>query len=156
MILASNELKKLIERGVVDALPENVSDIAIDVRLSNVFTCERPPDNYSNVVSLASGEIPNYQVMTLPSSGRFFLNPGAFCLTETVEYFEMPNDLSGLFTLRSALARSGLDQSVSFFLKPGWRGRLVLELRNNLRYHELALTPGQLIGQVTFFQNLGY
>lgn len=79
------------------------------------------------------------------------LEPGEFVLAETLEVFQMPEDISGLFFLKSSRAREGYEHSHAGFVDCGWHGsRLTLELKNNLRYSNLPLYPNLLIGQMVF------
>jgi deoxycytidine triphosphate deaminase len=125
----------------------------LNVRLSPIVYYERQkpiehshhdaiPDDWSKL--WAQYELDRYEPLIIA--------PGQFVLAETLERISMPKNVKGVFTLRSWVAKSGLDQAVSITLKPGWSGHLVMELRNNLQHSSLCLRPKASIGQIEFFQ----
>ena len=70
----------------------------------------------------------------------YLLMPGHFCLAETVELFNLPDDISAQFVLKSSRARDGLNHLLAGWCDPGWHGsKLTLELKNERRYHDLPL-----------------
>jgi dCTP deaminase len=92
-----------------------------------------------------------YQIYSNENMRDIDLSAGEFCKMQTAETFTMPNDIAGMFTLRSFAAQAGLEQSTSVWLKPGWTGKLILELKN-FQAFPIRLQPGLYIGQVCFFQ----
>ena len=83
----------------------------------------------------------------------FMIQPGEFCLAETVEVFNLPEDISCQFVLKSSRARSGLNHLLAGWCDPGWQGsKLTLELKNERLHHALPLYPGMKIGQMVFHQ----
>ena len=81
------------------------------------------------------------------------LLPGHFCLAETLEFFNLSDDLCSTFLLKSSRAREGYDHAAAGFADPGWHGsKLTMELKNNRRHHSLPLYPGMKIGQMIFHQ----
>lgn len=83
----------------------------------------------------------------------FVLEPGMFIKAKVAEYFSMPNNYTGIFSLKSAHAQLGLQQAVSVFIRPSWEGALVLELTNTSPLR-LVLTADMRIGQVHFFKTV--
>lgn len=86
----------------------------------------------------------------IPEHGAI-LKSKEFALFETEEYFRMPNSAYGVLTLRSWAARSGLEQSTSQVLKPGFEGHLVLEFVNELKHHEMLIHKMDPVAQIQFF-----
>jgi len=86
----------------------------------------------------------------------YLLLPGEFCLAESVEQFNLPDKfgaISAQFVLKSSRARSGLNHLLAGWCDPGWNGSvLMLELKNERRYHPLPLYPGMRVGQMVFFK----
>jgi len=81
----------------------------------------------------------------------YLLLPGEFCLAETVERFDLPEDISAQFVLKSSRARDGLNHLLAGWCDPGWHGsKLTLELKNECRYHPIELYPNLKIGQMVF------
>ena len=83
----------------------------------------------------------------------YLLMPGHFCLAETLEIFNMPDDISAQFVLKSSRARDGLNHLLAGWCDPGWHGsKLTLELKNERLHHALPIWPGLKIGQMVFHQ----
>ncbi len=81
----------------------------------------------------------------------YLLKPGQWILAETWETFNMPDDVAGLFFLKSSRAREGLEHSHAGFADPQWNGsKLTLELTNARQLRPLKLWPGKKIGQMVF------
>ncbi|QAA77187.1 MAG: Deoxycytidine triphosphate deaminase [Candidatus Bipolaricaulis sibiricus] len=80
----------------------------------------------------------------------FDLAPHSQVLAESVEAFEMPDDVMGLAFGKSSYARCGLLCNLTP-VEPSWRGRLTLELAN-LSPLPIRLHVGQGIAQVVFFR----
>lgn len=80
----------------------------------------------------------------------FELAPHSQVLGESLEVFNMPEDVLGLCFGKSSYARCGLLVNVTP-LEPGWRGRLTLELAN-LSPLPIRLHVGQGIAQVIFLR----
>ena len=81
----------------------------------------------------------------------YLLQPDEFCLAETIETFNLPDTISCQFVLKSSRARSGLNHLLAGWCDPGWHGsKLTLELKNERRFHDIALYPNLKIGQMVF------
>ena len=150
-LITYNGLCELVENGVItDVPPEHINAASIDVTLGPVVWLEAAGDG--GVVDLARKEVP-HMIPSEIGAGGFLLRPGEFCLAQTAERFNLPNDIGAEFRLKSGCARSGLDQALAVWCDPGWHGSvLTLELRNNLRSHALQLRRGMKIGQMVFWR----
>ncbi len=81
----------------------------------------------------------------------YWLKPGQWILGETFETFNMPDDIAGLFFLKSSRAREGLEHSQAGFADPQWHGsKLTLELTNARQLRARPIWPGMKIGQMVF------
>lgn len=80
----------------------------------------------------------------------FELAPNSQVLAESMETFDIPDDVMGLCWGKSSYARCGLLVNVTP-LEAGWKGRLTLELAN-LSPLPIRLHVGQGIAQVVFFR----
>jgi dCTP deaminase len=78
------------------------------------------------------------------------LPPHGFILAESVEYFQLPQDVFGLVSVKSTYARIGLGQAFTT-LEPGWKGILTLEL-SNLINNPIKLYVGEGIMQIIFLR----
>lgn len=149
-LITYSDILELINDGVVENFdPTCINGASLDVRLGDTIWKE----NYrGRVIDLSKKEVPGMMRHKLDDSG-FILDPGAFILASTMEVFNLPNNVAAEFRLKSSSARAGLDQALAVWCDPGWHGSvLTMELRNNLRYHWLKLTPGMKIGQMIFWR----
>jgi len=141
MILAYLELRRVIDDGVINALPENVNGSSIDVRLNNTFIFENPEDR---------GEKFGTQCID-----KISLKPRQFCLASTIEVFNLPLNISAEFRLKSSIAREGLNHNLAVWIDAGFTNSvLTLELFNVLTYHSIELTAGMKIGQIIFHRHI--
>ena len=97
-------------------------------------------------------ELLRFDISDRTEDSPYKLLPGHFCLAETRELFNIPDDISAQFVLKSSRARSGIDHLLAGWIDPGFHGsRLTLELKNVRRHHSLPLWPGMKIGQLVFY-----
>ena len=102
---------------------------------------------------LDTSELQLLDISDRTEENPYWLEPGEFCLAETIETFNLPDSISAQFVLKSSRARSGLDHALAGWCDPGWHGsKLTLELKNQRRHHALALYPNLKIGQIVFHQ----
>jgi dCTP deaminase len=149
-LITYSGLVELVDRGVIEGVePGRINAASIDVTLGDVIWIEDA--NHGGTVDLARKFVPNMIRVEMPPDG-FELQPGEFCLAQTREVFNLPDNIAGEFRLKSSGARSGLQQSLAVWLDPGWHGSvLTLELSNILQHHRLLLRPGMPIGQIILF-----
>lgn len=76
--------------------------------------------------------------------------PNSFVLARTMERFTMPDDVVGVCTGKSTIARSGLSIMVTP-LEPGWSGYLTLEYANTTPL-PVKLYAGMGGGQIMFYK----
>ena len=76
-------------------------------------------------------------------------------LVATLETFNLPNFLTGIFKLKSSRAREFYQHMLAGFCDPGWHGsKLTMELLN-FSTEPLPLYPGLKIGQIVFDLTFG-
>lgn len=152
MLLSYLELVELVEQGVITADPQNINGASIDVRLDKVILVEQKYFGALRVVDLSNKESPEMLPQSMNENG-FLLNPGQCILGSTMEMFNLPNDISCEFKLKSSAARCFLNNMLATWCDPGWHGsRLTLELKNDCEHHALLLRPGMKIGQMIFYR----
>ena len=145
MILSDTEIHDLITtQGMVQNHdPELINPASLDLRLGNLIMLE---------------SVQNHQMIPLDISRYtaehpYELVPGQFVLAHTVETFNMPEDVAGLFFLKSSRAREGYENLHAGYADPGWHGSaLTLELKNARQLQSLPIWPGLKIGQMVFFR----
>ena len=85
----------------------------------------------------------------------FFLRPGEAILAETEEVFNLPDNLSCMFKLKSSRARELYNHMFAGFGDPGWHdSTYTLELINLGKFNCLPIYPGLKIGQVIFWETM--
>ena len=156
MLLSYIELVELAERGVItDVQPGAINAASIDVHLGKHFKYEsRSRIGACPIIDLSEREpLPLNDVVC--EDGEFItILPGQFILAHTTEMFNLPNDISAQFLLKSSVARNGLEHAAATWCDAGWNGSvLTLELRNVTQYHRLRLKPGMAVGQMKFYRH---
>jgi len=141
-VLSDREIHKLCREGMIQPYEEELLNPAsLDVRLGETVMIE-----LAYQTPLKKMDINNYT-----KDNPFYLIPDEFILAHTVETFDIPDDISAQFALKSSLAREGLEHLMAGWIDPGFNNSvLTLELKNARRYHEIALWPGMKIGQIIF------
>jgi|TARA_R100000482_G_C5085373_1_gene128132 dCTP deaminase len=126
---------------VVPFNPELLNPASLDVVLGDQLMVE----------SIYQTEFVRFDISHSTESDPYWLQPGEFVLAETQETFNLPEDLSAQFVLKSSRARAGYQHMLAGWCDPGWHGsRLTLELKNVRLHHPLPLYPGLKIGQMVF------
>ena len=88
------------------------------------------------------------QIETITDDG-FYIQPKEFVLATTLEYIELPVDLTAFVEGRSSLGRLGLFIENAGWVDAGFRGQLTLELFNANSY-PIKLYPKMRICQLVF------
>ena len=105
------------------------------------------------LVEVDAGEFKPVDLSPFSKEKPFLLEPGVFCLAQTQETFNLPNDIAAKFALKSSRAREGYNHMLAGWCDPGWHGSvLTLELTNAKRFSCLPLYPGLKIGQMVFLR----
>jgi deoxycytidine triphosphate deaminase len=150
LITGRENLLKLINDGVIDALPSNAGNDSIDIRLDKELLLESDL-GYRQSVDLINGIGVNLHQFSIEHQ-PYELVKGEFCKGLSMETFNMPSNMIATLTLKSLSAQNGLGHALSNIIHANWSGKLVLELDNNLRFHNWTLRYGLLIGQIQFFK----
>lgn len=143
-ILCDVEIQQYINEGMVkNHEPELINPASLDLRLGNLIMLE----------SVASHKMIPLDISRYSVEHPYELVPGQFVLAQTMELFNMPEDLAGLFFLKSSRAREGYENLHAGYADPGWHGStLTLELKNARQLQSLPIYPGLKIGQMVFFK----
>ena len=148
-LLSYVDLCKVVSRGYLTNVdPAHINAASIDVTLGNTLMVEGEPEA---PIDLASKGTPGL-VETLFDT--FELEPNEFVLASTVQKFNLPNDISCEYKLKSSMARSGLDHLNAGWAESGFNDSvLTLEFKNLLQFTPLVLTAGMKCGQLIFFKH---
>ncbi len=144
MILSDITIKTLIAEGKLKVEPfseELVQCSSLDLRLGFEIARYRVRD-YIDVKN------PSWEIerQTVGREG-FFIQPKEFILATTLEYIELPPDLTAFVEGRSSLGRLGLFIENAGWVDAGFKGQLTLELYNANSY-PIRLYPEMRICQL--------
>lgn len=145
MILSDKTILSMLENKTLRIEPltkEQIQPASVDIRLGNTFSIV--DDTPSSVITLEN-EI-KYKTITTDS---FLIMPGQFVLATTMEYFELPDDLTAFVEGRSSLGRMGLFIQNAGWVDPGFKGEITLELFNANKC-AIELKAGRRVGQLVF------
>jgi dCTP deaminase len=148
MILHDLEIRRLCEqeRMIVPFDLDQLNPASYDLLLGNEIMIE----------SAVGDDLVRVDISEYCQEDPYYLRPGQWILAETWETFNMPDDIAGLFFLKSSRAREGLEHSHAGFADPQWNGsKLTLELTNARQLRSLPIWPGKKIGQMVFFLMAG-
>jgi len=112
---------KLVSEGVTSY---GLSSFGYDIRVANKFKVFT--NAYGETIdpkNMKSNCFVNIETDVL------ILPPNSFALAETVEYFEMPDNVLAICVGKSTYARCGIIVNVTP-IEPGWCGKITLELSN--------------------------
>ena len=145
MILSDKTILEMMEEGTLKISPleeGQVQPASVDIRLGNTFSIVK--DSPSGIITLEN-EI-KYKTIT---TDTYILLPNQFVLATTMEYFDLPNDLTAFVEGRSSLGRMGLFIQNAGWVDPGFKGEITLELYNANRC-AIELKAGRRVGQLVF------
>lgn len=156
-ILSYIELHELVSSGVIEkARFDAINSASIDIHLGPVILVERKdlsqgPDSIKRLDKKSQLEV---ERIDLGTDGEYCLAPGEFLLAQSREIFNLPNNISAEYKLKSSMARLGLEHLNAGWCDAGWHGSvLTLELKNMTEKHRIVLKVGDRIGQVVFFKH---
>ena len=142
MILCDWEIQNACHDGMVTPFEDALLNPAsLDVRLGAELLIE----------SAESPELKPYPLRYHTEAEPYLLRPGQFVLAQTIETFNLPDNIAAQFMLKSSRARGGLEHLMAGYCDPGWHGSvLTLELHNSRQLHPVPLWFGMKIGQMVF------
>lgn len=155
MLLSHTEICELIERGVIENTSyDNVNSSSLDIRLGENIKIETRTSTLGEVVSLRDRDNLNFIDFKLKPDDYFLLYPENFMLAHSIEKFNLPNNISAEYKLKSSMARIGLEHLNAGWCDAGWNNSvLTLELKNMSRYTTIKLHHKDKIGQIVFFKH---
>ena len=145
MILSDKTITGMLAEKSLVITPlteEQIQPASVDIRLGNSFSVV--DDTPSGIITLGS-QI-KYKTIT---ADTYLILPGQFVLATTMEYFELPNNLTAFVEGRSSLGRMGLFIQNAGWVDPGFKGEITLELFNANRC-AIELKAGRRVGQLVF------
>ena len=104
MILSDRTINRMLAEKTLVIEPvtkEQIQPASVDIRLGNTFSVV--DDTPSGIITLGSKI--EYKTIT---TDTYLILPGQFVLATTMEYFELPDNLTAFVEGRSSLGRMGL------------------------------------------------
>ena len=141
MILSDQTILQLLDQGTLTISPLEPGQLqpaSVDVRLGSTFSIVE--DSPSGVVTMEH----QIQYKTI-TTDTYVLLPGQFVLATTMEYFNLPDNLTAFVEGRSSLGRMGLFIQNAGWVDPGFEGEITLEL-----FCAIELRSGRRVGQMVF------
>jgi len=131
-------------------LEEQLQPVSLDIRLGTEFREFKHNSESPSIIHFDDDIEEEMEKTVISDDGTFILHPDEFVLSDTKEYFEIPDNIVGEVTGRSSIGRLGVTvhQTAGLF-DPGFCGKGVLELKN-VSERPVALEPGMRIAQMTF------
>ncbi len=145
MILSDQTLNKMRKSGdlVIDPItPESIQPASVDCRLGDHFLVL---ENHSMDSIKMDQEIQYREIV----ADKFTIAPHSFLLATTMEYIELPDNLTAFVEGRSSIGRMGLFIQNAGWVDPGFKGRITLELYN-ANSLPIELQVGRRICQLVF------
>ncbi len=153
MLLSDATIAEMIEAGdlvIRPWRPERVQPASVDLTLGRRFkVIDRSSRPY-----IDPEDIPEdlYREVDVEEDDQFIMHPGEFALGSTLEWVELPDDVSARMEGKSSLGRLGLMiHSTAGWVDAGWKGELTLEL-HNVSVMPIVLRPNMKIGQISFMR----
>ena len=145
MILSDKTIVRMLKERTLKIAPltsDQIQPASVDIRLGNTFCVV--DDSASSIITLESKI--EYKSIT---TDTYLIMPGQFVLATTMEYFELPNNITAFVEGRSSLGRMGLFIQNAGWVDPGFKGEITLELYNANRC-AIELRAGRRVGQLVF------
>lgn len=145
MILSDKTIQKMLKDKALVISPvkeQQIQPASVDVRLGDTFSIVE--DTPTGIITLDS-EVRYRTIHT----DTYILLPGQFVLATTMEYFELPDNITAFVEGRSSLGRMGLFIQNAGWVDPGFKGEITLELFNANRC-AIELRAGRRVGQLVF------
>ena len=159
MILNDLQIKKLAEdtvspminpfvsKSVEKGISYGLQSFGYDLRVSNEFKV------FTNIKGNTVADPKNFSednFVTVKDDESILIPPNSFALANSLEYFKIPRNVTGLVTSKSTYARVGLGNPPTV-LEAGWEGILVLELCNYTS-SSIRVYSNSGISQILFFK----
>ena len=133
---------------------EQLNPASYDVTLGDIIkVAEFNPDWFMN--PKVKPTFKTISIQNATEENPYLIEPGICFLASTQEVFNLPDNLSSMFVLKSSRAREFYNHMFAGFGDPGWENSTyTLELKNENRSAFLPVWPGLKIGQVIFMETM--
>jgi deoxycytidine triphosphate deaminase len=142
MILVDYEIEKLCELGLVSPYDRAlVNSTSLDIRIGNTAMIDTV-EGFEKYIGFDKYSQDN----------PYLLNPNECILVGTLEYLQLPKNISAELKLKSSRAREGLSHALAGWIDSEFCGVLTLELKNYSTKHPVKIYPNLRVGQLILHQ----
>lgn len=152
-LLAYDELIELVKKGYIKGVGiDQINGSSIDITLGNEILEEKVTFD-PRIIKLKNRDSLSMNLIDIKYT-PYLLRPNHFILAHSKQIFNLPNNISAEYKMKSTMARSGLNHMTAGWIDAGFSGSvLTLELHNVTRWHTIELNYGDRIGQIIFFKH---
>lgn len=147
MLLSDKTLKKLLKSGELVVTPltdESIQPASIDCRLGDTYL----EIDTSEMSSISMSEEIKYRKVV---KDKITIPAHSFILATTMEYLEIPDNITAFVEGRSSVGRMGLFIHNAGLIDAGFKGKVTLELYN-ANSLPIILESGRRICQFVFYK----
>ena len=128
MILSDGTIKTLLDQGTLKVSPlceQSIQPASIDLRLGRHYLTVE--DQYMEAGCITLTDEIKYREL---EGDTIIIPPNSFLLATTMEYMEIPDNMTAFVEGRSSVGRMGLFIQNAGWVDPGFKGEITLELFN--------------------------
>lgn len=158
-VLIKDDILKYIENGEISFSPQldkfQLQMHSVDLRIGMTFLVPKPwrmTDKGREAIAVdhLEGSREHFEVLELEEGQYFELLPNEFVIISTLETITMPQNLMGILYPRSSVNRQGLSIDLSGIIDAGYKGTLIIPVRNNMPSQVIRIYPGERFCQIVF------
>jgi dCTP deaminase len=158
-VLIKKDITERIKKGDLNFSPQldtfQLQMHSVDLRIGMTFLIPKAwklteKGREAIKVDHLSGSREHFDVLELEEGQYFELLPNEFVIVSTLETVTMPDDLMGILYPRSSVNRQGLSVELSGIIDAGYKGTLIIPVRNNMPSQVIRIYPGERFCQIVF------
>lgn len=158
-VLIKEDIIKRLKKGDLTFSPQldefQIRMHAVDLRIGMTFLIPKTwklteHGREAIKVDHLEGSRDHFEVLELEEGQYFELLPNEFVIVSTLETITMPKDLMGILYPRSSVNRQGLSVDLSGIIDAGYKGTLIIPVRNNMPSQVIRIYPGERFCQIVF------
>ncbi len=158
LVLVKKQIREKIESGELIFKPSldkfQLQSHSVDLRLGYTFLIYKNwklSNEGRTVVQLDYEESrDHFQVIELEEGQYFEILPREYVIVSTLEEIKMPRDIMAILYPRSSVNRRGLSVDLNGIIDAGYRGNLIVPMRNNTQNQVVRIYPGERFCQLLF------
>jgi len=145
MILSDKKIEKMLKDGSLTVTPlekYQIQPASVDIRLGSHFLIVEE----TQMTNLSLDSEVHYREL---NQDEIVIPPKSFVLASTMEYIELPNNLTAFVEGRSSIGRLGLFIQNAGWVDPGFKGKITLQIYN-ANSLPIKLNAGRRLSQLVF------